>query len=107
MKGPKSPLQITLTNEEKTYLQHLLRRTTIPNGLAQHARIVVRLAEGDSISETARLVGVQRRIVRQWGRRFRLRRIDGLRDTPRSGRPPVFSPRGSCACRKNGLPDAF
>lgn len=92
MPGRKSPLVIRLEPTEHAALEHLVRAPTTPNGMAQRARIILSLAAGVSITHTARLVGVQRRIVRAWGHRFRHHRIPGLADRPRPGRPPVFSP---------------
>src|SRR5580658_3693003 len=93
MATPRSPIRITLSPDEHAQLQHLMRSTTAPNGLVQRARMVVLFAEGIPIIEVARRVAVQRRIVKKWLRRFAARRLDGLEDAPRPGRPPVFSPR--------------
>jgi Helix-turn-helix domain len=93
MPGRKSPLVIQLEPTEQAALEHLVRSSTTPNGAAQRARIILYLAAGVSITHTAHLVGVQRRIVRAWGHRFRQHRLPGLADRPRPGRPPVFPPR--------------
>jgi helix-turn-helix protein len=103
MPGRKSPLVIRLDPSEQAALEHLVRSPTTANGMAQRARIILSLAAGVSITHTARLVGVQRRIVRAWGHRFRQHRLPGLADRPRSGRPPVFSPRRGRASRQTRL----
>lgn len=103
MPGRKSPLLVVLEPTEQAELAHLVRSTMIPNGLAQRARIIFQLAAGVSITQTARQVGVQRRIVRLWGHRFRQHRLPGLADLPRPGRPPGFSPRSGGASRQDGL----
>jgi Helix-turn-helix domain len=103
MPGRKSPLVIRLEPPEHAALEHLVRSPTTPNGLAQRARIILSLAAGVSITHTARRVGVQRRIARDWGHRFRQQRLPGLADRPRSGRPPVFSPRRGRASGQTGL----
>lgn len=103
MPGRKSPLVIRLESSEHTALAHLVRSPTTPNGMAQRARIILSLAAGVSITQTARLVGVQRRIVRAWGHRFRQPRRPGLADRPRPGRPPVFSPHRGRASGQAGL----
>lgn len=102
----KSPVVITLEESERLELERLVRRPTAPSGMVRRARIILLLASGHSVSETARAVGVQRRIVRQWARRFQQERIAGLPDRPRPGRPPVFSPRGGRPRGEAGLPDA-
>lgn len=103
MPGRKSPLVIRLDPSEQAALEHLVRSPTTANGMAQRARIILSLAAGVSITHTARLVGVQRRIVRAWGHRFRQHRLPGLADRPRSGRPSVFSPRRGRASRETRL----
>jgi hypothetical protein len=103
MPGRKSPLLIGLEPTEQAELGHLVRSSTVPNGLAQRARIILQLAAGVSITQTARQVGVQRRIVRFWGQRFCQHRLPGLADLPRPGRPPGFSPRSSGASHQDGL----
>lgn len=101
--GPTSPLTIVLTAAERSDLEGVLRRTTVAAGLARRARIVLLLTDGHTISETARRVGVQPRIVRQWGVRFRDERLPGLTDRPRPGRPPGFPPLGGGPYGRPGL----
>ncbi len=90
MRGRKSPVSIHLTLQERLELEAILRRTTASAGLAHRARIILLLAEGHSITATARQVQDQRRIVRKWGQRYQQHRLQGLVDAPRSGRPSVF-----------------
>lgn len=94
MHGPKMAPVISLSAAEEYALERLSRSTAVRAGLVKRARIILLLARGNSISETARLVGDQRRIVREWARRFQGQRMQGLYDLPRPGRRPVFSPRG-------------
>jgi transposase len=61
--------------------------------MAARAQAVLLAAGGVAISEIARRVGRDRAWVREWVRRFVRHRLGGLRDAPRSGRPPKFSPR--------------
>jgi len=49
-------------------------------------------ADGESISAIARNVGTCRARIGQWIKRFNERRLDGLRDLPRSGRPAEITP---------------
>lgn len=106
MRGRKSPLVIALTADEKSQLETVVRRTTVEAGLARRAKIVLELAATRSISGTARAVQDQRSVVRLWGRRYLEKRFQGLFDEPRSGRPPVFFPRGCGIPREAGLRDA-
>ena len=85
---------VPLTPEQRDELGALRRRTTAAAGLAKRARAILLLVEGTSVSETGRLVGMQRRHLYKWIDRFRAQGVPGLQDGKRPGRPPVFSPRG-------------
>ena len=103
MPGPRSPLRIELEPEERAHLEYLSRCTTKPAAAVRRATIVLLLAAGNRISDVARQVDDERRIVRKWGRRFHERRLEGLEDLPRPGRRPVFSPRGRASLGSAGL----
>jgi Winged helix-turn helix len=94
--GPRSPLTqtLTLTDAERRELQHLIRSPTVANGPARRAQLVLLLADGHAVSAIARRCGVDRVTVRHWGERFVADRLAGLKDRPRSGRPPAFPPAG-------------
>lgn len=101
MRGRPSPLQIVLTPTERRPLEQLVRSPTAPHGLVQRARMVLKFADGVPIAEITRQLEVQRRIVREWLKRYAAHRLDGLHDLPRSGRPPAFSPGGGAARRQD------
>ena len=89
----RSPLSIVLSDEERRSLEHVVRSSTSLNGHAERARAVLAFADGRTMCQIARQLGMGRRIVRKWVARFAARRLDALDDLPRSGRPPVSSPR--------------
>src|SRR5277367_3353259 len=86
---------VAVTGKQREELDALLRRPSIAAGLAKRARAIVLLSEGKTISETGRLVQMQRRHLYKWIDRFRQQGVAGLYDGERTGRPPVFSPRSS------------
>ena len=96
MSGPRSPLALALalTDAERRELRHLVRSPTVANGLARRAQLVLFLADGASVSAVGRRCGMDRVTVRRWGERFVADRVAGLKERPRSGRPPVFPPAG-------------
>jgi transposase len=59
--------------------------------LAIRARIVLRCAQGGTIGEVAGELGVSRNTVSTWRARFQLRRLSGLTDRPRPGRPRTIT----------------
>jgi transposase len=67
------------------------------------AKIVLYAARGMENQEIADRVDLPRQIVSKWRKRFFERRLDGLQDDPRPGRPPGFSPSRSRAHKKARL----
>jgi plasmid stabilization system protein ParE len=104
MRGRKSSLKIVLSEENRRELEHVVRSTSVRAGVARRARIVLELAAGARLVEIAERTGVTEQVVRHWGRRYIKQGLDGLYDLPRTGRPPVFSPRGRDACGQDCLP---
>ena len=92
-RGRPTSLTIRLTPADRQTLQAWQRATTSPAGLARRARIILLLVEGRPISSIATTVGISRRFVYKWVRRFLADGIAGLADKPgrgsRRGSPPA------------------
>lgn len=106
MQGRKTALIVRMDDETREQLLSWLRATKTPQGLAKRAHAMLLLAEGHSYAATARQVGLRERHVRKWAQRFLREGPAGLDDAPRSGRPPVFSPRSSGLSGQARLRDA-
>lgn len=61
--------------------------------MAERARIVLACLEGKEIQQVARETGASIPTVSKWRRRFSQDGVNGLRDRPRSGKPPVYDER--------------
>ena len=83
---PKAGLE--LTGEERDQLTRWARRAKTAQALALRARIVLACAEGKDNKKVAAELRVTEGTVARWRRRFTGRRLDGLTDEPRPGRPP-------------------
>ena len=82
-----SAVVIELTDEERSVLGSWTRRHTSAQALALRARIVLAAAGELTNGEIACSLGVSRPTVTKWRNRFSDRRLEGLLDEPRPGRP--------------------
>jgi transposase len=89
-----SPYRVALTGEEESVL--MARARSVRNSYRDRlrAQIVLAAAAGSTNVAIAAQVGVHVDTVRKWRRRFAAARLAGLKDAPRSGRPPVFTAVG-------------
>jgi hypothetical protein len=103
MRGRKSRLVVNLSPEERQSLQSRLRCTTTPHGLARRCRVVLAVADGQSLVAAGRIAGMTEKHVRKWIRRFLDHRLEGPDDRPGRGRKPAFSPLGGPPRRQDRL----
>ena len=96
----QSPYVIELTRNERSQIETMARKYTLPYFLVLRARIVLLAAQGLDNKMIGERLDVSREVVSKWRKRFYERRLDGLQDLPRTGRPPDFSPSGSCASKE-------
>ena len=87
----RSPYQIVLSDAEQAVLMARARSVRGAFRDRLRARIVLAAAAGMANTAIARELGVCADTVRKWRRRFAASRLAGLKDSPRSGRPPVFT----------------
>ena len=85
----RAAVAIELTEDEERELRALTRRPSVSQQQALRARIVLRAAEGATNTQIAAEAGVSLPTVGLWRRSFSERRMQGLADAPRSGRPRV------------------
>ena len=83
---PKADL--VLSEVERDQLVRWARRAKTAQYLALRAKIVLRCAEGGTNRQAADDLGVDESTVERWRARFIVKRLDGLSDEPRVGRPP-------------------
>ena len=83
--------RVVLSAEEQSVLMARAKSVRGPYRDRLRAQIVLAAAAGSTNAAIAAQVGVHVDTVRKWRRRFAAGRLAGLKDAPRSGRPPVFT----------------
>jgi transposase len=86
-----SPYVIVLSGDEEAMLVARARSVRSQYRDRLRAQIVLAAAAGKNNAAIAAEVGACTDTVRKWRRRFAAGRLPGLKDAPRSGRPPVFT----------------
>ncbi len=99
----RSPYPILLSGEEQEELEAVAARYTSPYFEVIRAKIVLYAARGMDNQEIGHRLDIPRQIVSKWRKRFYKRRLEGLQDDVRSGRPPRFSPSGRRARKGSRL----
>jgi transposase len=84
---------VVLSEEERETLERWARRPKSAPALALRCRIVLAAAEGETNTAIAGRLGCNPSTVGKWRRRFAERRLDGLHDEPRPGKPRTISDR--------------
>jgi hypothetical protein len=84
--GRPTTLTVRLTHAERHTLTRWQRSTTMRAAQARRGRLLLLLDGGLSISQVAREVGLSRRHVYKWVRRYLTQGVAGLTDLPRPGR---------------------
>jgi transposase len=78
---------IALTAEERNVLGRNVRRRKEAPSLADRSRMILFAADGLNNEAIAKRLGVSATTVGTWRRRFGSKRLDGLQDERRMGRP--------------------
>lgn len=85
----RRPLQ--LSEEELLELETISRSSKAERRMVERARIILFWHAGKSFVETQEALGISQMVVNKWRKRFVEQRLEGLKDAPRSGKPPVLS----------------
>src|SRR5437764_677829 len=84
------PSALAISDQDRRTLESWTRSSTISAGHRERAEIVLAIAGGAGVSDTARALGVSRPTVIKWRDRFAADGLDGLSDQRRSGRPKTI-----------------
>jgi transposase len=81
-------LPVQLSAEVRRSLTRFVQSSSTPQSLALRSRIVLAAADGSNNQQIAAELKIPAVTVGKWRRLFAVRGLEGLRDAPRSGRPP-------------------
>src|ERR1700722_14944366 len=81
---------ISLTSEEERTLRQWTRAGTGEHRMVERAKVILLVNQGKSNLEIADQLGTRPARVSKWRQRFGARRLDGLRDAGRKGRPAHY-----------------
>ncbi|MEA2567173.1 MAG: hypothetical protein QOD49_2350 [Actinomycetota bacterium] len=84
------PLPVNV--EEREELQRLVRAHTTPQRLVKRAKVILMAGDGVPNHQISMAVGMGEAYVAKWRQRFEAKRMDGLADDPRPGRPRIYGP---------------
>ena len=87
----RKAVSIELTAAEESTLRGRGGMRHAPVSTVQRARIVLAARDGQTNEAIAQSLGMDRRSVALWRRRFADERLAGLEDRPRAGRPTTYS----------------
>ncbi len=85
----RAAVQLSCTAEVMQELTRLSKSRTDETRLVERAKIVLRCLAGERNDEVAAKLGIRPGTVGSWRQRFAVHGLAGLKDRPRSGKPPT------------------
>jgi transposase len=87
----RQPARINLTPDEESTLRQWTRQGTNEQRLVERARVILLSNEGLTVEKIAERLDTRTARVSKWRQRFAQRRLEGLWDAPRSGKPQKYT----------------
>jgi len=78
---------VTLSENDRTYLQNLIRKGSLPAKMYKRAMALLELDRGSTFTNVAQIVGVTIQTASTWAQKYGENGLELLTDRPRSGRP--------------------
>lgn len=82
--------KIKLSREEHRELLSWSRSMKLDYRYVIRSKIILMSAEGSKYEEIMNTLDISRPVISKWKRRFVEKRIEGLKDAPRSGKPAIY-----------------
>jgi putative transposase len=81
---------VTLSKNDRTYLQNLVKKGSLPAKTYKRALALLELDRGRTFTDVAKTVGVVIQTVSTWAKKYKKSGLEFLTDKPRPGRPTVI-----------------
>ena len=81
---------VTLSEADRTYLQNLIKKGSLPAKTYKRALALLELNRGRTFTEVAAIVGVVIQTVSTWAKKYKETGLKCLTDKPRPGRPTLI-----------------
>lgn len=81
---------VTLSEADRTYLQNLIKKGSLPAKTYKRALALQELDRGRTFTEVAQIVGVTKQTASTWATKYKEIGLEFLTDKPRPGRPIHF-----------------
>ena len=101
---PRHAAEIVLSADERSSLEHLIRSPSTPQLLAQRARMIVMAGAGAGVQETASQLGVWRKTVSHWRKRWLIWLEKSVIRDPLA--VAAKQTRSCCLASAKGIPDS-
>src|SRR5580693_7200918 len=85
---PRVALPVQIDAPTRHTLERFVHSSSTPQSLAMRSRIVLAAGDGSNNQQIAAALRIPAITVGKWRRSFAIDGLEGLRDSPRSGRPP-------------------
>ena len=82
---------INLTKEQEEELLTYSRSSSLDYRYVVRAKVILMLSAGKPYREITEKLSIGKTPIAKWKRRFTERGIEGLKDSPRSGKPPIYT----------------
>jgi len=79
------------SEKDRLLIEEWAKSRTMESRLVERARIIQRCLQGQPVTTIAQELKIRPNTVIDWRKRFALHGISGLKDSPRSGKPPTYT----------------
>jgi putative transposase len=81
---------VNLNEADRTYLQNLLKKGSLPASRYKRALALLELDRGRTFTEVAEIVGVTKQTASTWAKKYKIAGLEFLTDKSRPGRPTII-----------------